>query len=351
MATTPTERKQSLPRYLYWLALASMRLGLQKLFLKLSEKEQDELVAPIYGHLKRILQARDEHPEIYYETFRWLEARGVHFTPNHYYYPIPDTSELAARPEQFAQPSAMIGIDLAVDRQLGYVNDIFPRFADEYNRLPMGKSPDLPAYAFYLNNGIFDGLDALVLYCMVRHFKPNRILEVGSGWSSRLSAHAALINGHTRLTCIEPYPDKQLRGGFPGLEGLIAKKVEEVGTAPFEELGENDILFIDTAHVVKSGGDVNFLFLEVLPRLKKGVIVHVHDIFLPYEYMQWWITERLLFWNEQYLLQAFLAFNDHFQVLQAVNFLRLQHLDALQKTFPRCPNFNSGQSFWMQKIK
>ena len=214
MATTSTERKQSLPRYLYWLALASMRLGLQKLFLKLPEKEQDELVAPIYGHLKRILQARDENPEIYYETFRWLEARGVHFTPNHYYYPIPDTSELAARSEQFAQPSAMVGIDLAVERQLHYVNEIFPRFADEYNRLPLGKSPDLPAYAFYLNNGIFDGLDALVLYCMVRHFKPNRILEVGSGWSSRLSAHAALVNGHHASDVYRTVPRQTTAGGL-----------------------------------------------------------------------------------------------------------------------------------------
>jgi hypothetical protein len=202
-----------------------------------------------------------------------------------------------------------------------------------------------------LNNGIFDGLDALVLYCMVRYFKPNRILEVGSGWSSRISAQAGLMNANTRLTCIEPYPDKLLREGFPGLEGLIPKKVEEVDLAPFEELGENDILFIDTAHVIKHGGDVNFLFLEVLPRLNKGVVVHVHDIFLPYEYLQWWITDRLLFWNEQYLLQAFLMFNYQFQVLQAINFMRIHHLDALQKTFPHCPNYHSGQSFWFQKIK
>ena len=341
----------SYPRYLYWEFINLIRHCQQKLFFKLPDKEQEEFLEPIYRHLTRIMQAREENPGIYFETFHWLEGRGVHFTPNHYYYPIPDTRELVARPELFTQPSAMIGIDLNEEQQLRFIQEIFPMFAEEYNRFPLGKSPDLPPYAFYLNNGIFDGLDALVLYCMARHYKPNRILEVGSGWSTRIFAQAALVNGNTRLTCIEPYPEKLLSKGFPGLNRLITKKEEEVGLVPFEELGENDILFIDTAHVIKTNGDVNFLFLEVLPRLQKGVIVHVHDIFLPYEYWQWWITERLLFWNEQYLLQALLMFNDHFQILQAVSFMRNKHQEALRQTFPRCPFFDAGQSFWIKKIK
>jgi predicted O-methyltransferase YrrM len=347
----PQASSRSFSRYVYWLALTAMRLLQQKLYLKLSAQEQDALLKPISRHLQHILQLRESNPQAYYDTFRWLEARGVHFTPNHFYYPIPDAGELEARPELFLQPSEMPGIDLADARQLRYAQEVFPQFASEYNALPTSKSSNLPEHAFYLNNGMFDGLDALVLYCMVRHFKPERILEVGSGWSSRLSAQAAQVNGNTKLTCIEPYPDKLLLAGFPGLDGLIVKKVEEVGLAPFEALNENDILFIDTAHVVKYGGDVNFLFLEVLPRLKKGVVVHVHDIFLPYEYAQWWVTDRLLFWNEQYLLQALLAFNDRFQILQAVNYMRMQHMHALQETFPHCPNFNAGQSFWMQKVK
>jgi hypothetical protein len=85
--------------------------------------------------------------------------------------------------------------------------------------------------------------------------------------------------------------------------------------------------------------------------LKKGVVVHVHDIFLPYEYAQWWVTDRLLFWNEQYLLQAFLAFNDHFQIIQAVHFLSMKHQEALKQVFPNCPNYHAGQSFWLQKVK
>jgi hypothetical protein len=349
MASSSSSR--SLPRYLYWLGMAILRKWEQTLYLRLSEQEQDEFLASIAGNLKNILGTRNKNPDAYYEIFRWLEARGVHFTPNHFYYPIPDTGELAQRTELFTKASAMVGIDLAEARQLHYAQDVFPAYQEEYNRLPLGKEPGLPPYAFYLNNGVFDGLDALVLYCMVRHFKPDRILEVGSGWSSRVSAQAGLLNGNTRLTCIEPYPNELLREGFPGLDQLIVKKVEEVGLAPFEALGENDILFIDTAHVVKYGGDVNFLLLEVLPNIKKGVVVHVHDIFLPYEYLQWWITERLLFWNEQYLLQALLTFNDHFQILQALNYMRIHHLDVLQHTFPRCPNITSAQSFWLQKVK
>jgi hypothetical protein len=204
------------------------------------------------------------------------------------------------------------------------------------------------AHEFYLSNGAFEGTDALVLYCMVRHFRPNLVLEVGSGFSSRLSAQAALHNGNTEVVCIEPYPDEVLKRGFPGLTSLVSKRAQEVEVSFFDRLAAGDILFIDSSHVVKTGGDVTYLFLEVVPRLRPGVMVHVHDIFLPQEFPRSWIRDLHLFWTEQYLLQAFLAYNSEFEVLFANAYMGMRHQEEMQRTFPKSPWWGGG-SFWIRR--
>ena len=118
---------------------------------------------------------------------------------------------------------------------------------------------------------------------MVRHFQPRLIIEIGGGFSTLLLTEAAARNNTSALTCIEPFPQEFLKQGFPGLHRLIEKKVEDIDLEFFSELHSGDILFIDSSHTVKIGGDVNYLFLEVLPRLEPGVIVHIHDIFLPFD--------------------------------------------------------------------
>src|SRR5436309_6462906 len=158
-------------------------------------------------------------------------------------------------------------------------------------------------------------MDALVAYCMVRQFQRRLIIETGSGLSSLLLAQAAAKNNGATLICIEPFPQKFLKEGFPGLRSLIEKKAQDIDLEFFSQLESGDILFIDSSHTVKIGGDVNYLFLEVLPRLKPGVIVHVHDIFLPFDYRRDWVMDEFHFWSEQYLLQAFLSFNAEFEVL------------------------------------
>ena len=287
--------------------------------------------------------------ENYKLAFRWLEERGVHLTPNHFYYPIPDT-RLLSQSKLWERESELPGIDMNLSTQLHFLREVFPQLTQEYNAIPKSKTPDLKPYEFHFRNNIFDEIDPYVYYGMIRHFQPKTVLEVGSGWSTRLAARAAQKNGNTRLVSIEPYPDPLLKAGFPGLHSLIEQKVEEVELSVFQQLGENDILFIDTSHVVRTGGDVNYLYLEVLPRLQKGVVVHIHDIFFPEEYPRWWITERFLFWNEQYLLQAFLAFNSAFKVQFANNYMRLKYLEEVKKAFPDSPSYEHGQSLWMQKI-
>lgn len=317
----------------------------RKTYPHLPESRKQDFSLPQLELLPYISDPSLWNSDQYKTAFHFLETRGVHLTPNHFYSPIPDTTQIRDLHE-----TELVGVDLNEAAQYDLLCRAFPAFAQEYNVFPWEKEPGLPPYAFHFNNGIFDGLDALVLYCMIRHFKPHRIVEVGSGWSTRLSAHAAILNGNTELISIEPYPDPVLRGEFPGLSTLIEKKVEEVEISFFQELHAGDVLFIDTSHVVKTGGDVIYLFLEVLPRLQTGVIVQIHDIFLPHDYPAWWIKDQLLFWNEQYLLQAFLTFNDKFQVSFANRFMQHKYPDKLKEIFPRCPFLNTGQSFWMQRV-
>ena|SRR5947209_1107563 len=195
---------------------------------------------------------------------------------------------------------------------------------------------------------MFSGTDALALYCMVRHFRPRRIIEVGSGFSSRISAQALVKNGVGELTCIEPYPSELLVNGFPGLSKLVPNKVQDVPLETFEQLGDRDILFVDSSHVVQIGGDVNYLFLEVLPRLAAGVVVQVHDIFLPHHGRRDWVTEQYRFWTEQDLLQAFLAFNSAFEVLFANCYITQRFEAQMKKTFSQSPWWGGG-SFWMRR--
>jgi predicted O-methyltransferase YrrM len=262
----------------------------------------------------------------------------------HYYSPIPDTRTLA--PELWERPSELVGIDLNAAAQLKLLREEFPKYRLEYSDFA-AKRTSVP-YEFHFNNGVFDGTDALVLHCMIRHFRPARIIEIGSGYSSRVAARAALINGGTSLTCIDSYPTEVMRRGFPGLDRLIIEDVQQVGFETFAGLNDGDVLFIDSAHVIRTGGDVQYLYLEVLPRLAPGVIVHIHDIFLPFNYPRTWLLDEVRFWNEQYLLQAFLTFNPEFELLLSNHYLGTYHEDVLREVFPDSP-WHGGCSFWMRR--
>jgi hypothetical protein len=193
---------------------------------------------------------------------------------------------------------------------------------------------------------------------MVRQFQLRLIIEIIGGFSSLLLSQAAAKNNGSALICIEPFPQEFLKQGFPGLHRLIDKKVEDIDLEFFSELDSGDVLFIDISHTVKIGGDVNYLFLEVFPRLKPGVIVHVHDIFLPFEYRRDWVLEEFRFWTEQYLLQAFLTFNSEFEVLIVNSYMAHGYLGDLKAAFPSLENLKAtlpnsvrwgGGSFWMRR--
>jgi predicted O-methyltransferase YrrM len=278
------------------------------------------------------------HSGKFQELFPVWEQHGFHVTPVHFYQPIPDTREL---PETlWKQPSDLVGIDMNDAMQLDLLRNHFTKFREECRNFPAEPPPG--------QRRPFRGVDALVAYCMVRHFQPRLIIEVGSGFSSLALGQAAAKNKNSALICVDPFPNDFLRKGFPGLRSSIKEKIQDINLKFFSQLQSGDILFIDSSHTVKIGGDVNYLFLEVLPRLKPGVIVHVHDIFLPFEYRRDWVLDEFRFWNEQYLLQAFLTFNSEFEVLLANSYLNHYHQEDLKAAFRNLPSW-AGGSFWMRR--
>lgn len=188
---------------------------------------------------------------------------------------------------------------------------------------------------------------------MIRLKKPKHIFEIGSGNSTLLARYAIKKNKeenskyHCKHVCIEPYE-------MPWLEksgiSVFREKVENVQISFFSELKENDILFIDSSHIIRPQGDVLFEYLELLPTLNKGVIIHIHDIFSPRNYLSQWLDLDVKFWNEQYLLEAFLSNNNDWKILGALNYLHHDYYEKLKKTCPFLTPEREPGSFYIQKI-
>lgn len=285
--------------------------------------------------------------------FEFWQSLGVNVTKKHFYSPVPDTKELASDNDIWSKESQMVGIDMNDEGQLHLLDDVFTQYKGEFE-FAINKT-DNP-HEFYLLNAGFGLEDAEVLHCMIRHFKPRTIIEVGAGHSTFVSARASMINrkdGHqTTLISIEPYPREIHKKGFLGLDRLLIQKAEQVETEFFEQLDEDDILFIDSSHVVRIGNDVNFLYLEVLPRLKKGVLVHIHDIFLPYQYPKDWVINKRIFWTEQYLLQAFLCLNKAYEVVFGNHYMLSRYADKMHSVFAHPQSYyqrNIPNSFWVRR--
>ena len=267
-----------------------------------------------------LLFRAQSHPHL---TDRW----GYHIRPIHYYEPIPDFRAITL--EQITRRREFPALDFRWDEQLALLNEL-TAYHDE-----------LSALEFDFDNGFFSGFDAAVYYSLIRHLKPQRVIEIGGGYSTQLAAKA--LRGNGKLICIEPYPER-LNGVGPSVE-LIQKRVEEIDVEFFSCLEAGDILFIDSSHAVKFGSDVCYEFLQLLPRLAPGVWIHVHDIFFPHDYPAEWLIERRMALNEQYLLEAFLSFNEKFQVALANYWLCLNHADKAARLWP-----NRGSSFWMKRL-
>lgn len=285
------------------------------------------------------------------KTFRTWERIGVHITRKSFYEPVPDTRTL--KDTLWSELSDMVGIDVNEERQINLLSEFCSQFKNEYDDFP--REQTTVPYQYFVNNKSFESVDGESYYCMIRHFKPRRIIEVGSGYSTFVGTQAVIKNKDEygidcEYVAIDPYPNKTIEKGFPGLSRVVKSKVEDVDFSTFLNLGENDILFIDSSHVLAIGNDVHYLYSEVLPRLKKGVLIHVHDIFLPSNYPKNWVLEKHIFWNEEYLLQAFLTFNSTFEIVLWASYLHLRFPDELGKAFSSYDSQNVlPGSFWMRR--
>ncbi len=278
--------------------------------------------------------------------------------PVHFYSPVPDIKELDER-SVWDRVSTLPGVRFEPDRQSAFLAEI----SHDYGRecaWPAVSKEDL--YDYHTENGGFCYGCAAMVHCVIRHFKPGHIVEIGSGYSSIIINDAVALNDQNDAdyTCayeiVDPYPSAVLQKKVSTATRVIPDKVEYLDPSYFDALGENDVLFIDSGHTVRIGGDVNYLILEILPRLKAGVLIHFHDIPMPSEYSRVYFTNprfRML-WTESYLLQAFLVFNDRFEILAAMGFLMSDHLEEFRKAFPAYdPKINkaTSSSFWLRSLK
>jgi predicted O-methyltransferase YrrM len=276
-----------------------------------------------------------------YRGFRGAAARvGLDVVLKTFYSPIPDLAALPA--DTFERRSTLPGLHLDLDAQL--------RLLEEHREAMAAFRPD--GYAPEEAHVSYGPLDATVLYGLLRSARPARIVELGSGHSTLVTAQVARENaaeGHPcALDVYDPYPSV-VQEDLAGVSSLHRVAAQDVPMAVFERLGPGDVLFVDTTHVVKLGSDVTHIVLEVLPRLAPGVLVHVHDIFLPYEYPRRWPENFGLFWSEQYLLQAFLSMNPSFEILVSVAALHRDRRAELTRVMPPQAMVQDGSAFWMRR--
>ncbi|GAB4529243.1 MAG: class I SAM-dependent methyltransferase [Anaerolineae bacterium] len=265
------------------------------------------------------------NPSVEARAYPVFRRHGFHLLRDSYLLPIPDDQDMA-----YLRPSEMVGVDIDAARIFDFLETAIQPYKAEFNAFPVHEAP--PG-SYYLVNGSYMAIDGNVYYGLIRHFKPRRIVEIGAGNSTLLAAAAIRKNGTpTELIAIEPYPSPILKAQIPELTELIVKRVQDVELPFFEALGENDILFIDSSHVLRPGGDVWWEFCEILPRLQSGVLVHVHDISLPKPYPHVYYENRW-YWNEQYLLQVFLSFNSRFEVIWPGNYMMEHHTARMTQAF------------------
>ncbi len=274
---------------------------------------------------------------------------GVFPIRDDYYEPRFDYTELD-RP--LGAPRELPGIDWNVDEQLRLLEEF--RYGDELGALPRESDG---TGELYVDNPFFGPGDIGYWYNLLRATKPRRIIEIGSGYSTLVARRALTRNvaederHRCDHLCIEPHPSPIVRRlAANGEVRLLEQRVERVGHAAFEELAAGDVLFIDSSHMIRPQGDVLFEYLQLLPTLRPGVIVHVHDIFSPRDYLERWLRDSGVFWNEQYLLESFLSNNREWKIIGAVNLLAHDHFERLRTAAPFLGRDAEPGSFYIQKI-
>jgi len=275
------------------------------------------------------------------------------FEPGHFYSTVPNLKELIENQEIIFQKKDINDVEMNKENQL----DLLLKLKDYYSEyLYHDEFSDQLNYRYKKDGAFYRHSDSVFLYSMIRHSKPQRIIEVGSGHSSAimLDTNEHFFNNEIKHTFIEPYPERleETLNDTDYEKNLIIKTdVQSVDLSVFKELEENDILFIDSTHVSKIGSDVNYLIFQVIPILKPGVLIHFHDIFYNFEYPKKWILQNRYFWNEIYLVRAFLMNNSNYKIELFNSYLHQINRSWFEKEMPEClKGFERGiGSIWIRK--
>ncbi len=309
---------------------------------------------------QRLLEmiAGDVEPE---HIERILNTHGLNVTRfSDFYSPLPVMAHLKKNTGRWSKPSALAGVQYDVESMKNFLRRLVAMYFSEYQALPGYRESKAKGYG-----PGFTIMDAMLLYFMIREIKPRRYIEIGSGLSTYYCSLARRKNASEasplRITCIDPYPFEGLRL-IPEID-VIANEVQDIDVAFFQELDAQDVLFIDSTHVVKLDGDVPYLYLEVIPRLNPGVLIHIHDVHFPYNIPyppQFYVMGRAwgwpMFWTEAMMAQAFLCFNDRYRIVMSLPLLRFFCEDFLRMTVPTYTplvEFDTAThygSLWIQRV-
>lgn len=294
--------------------------------------------------IKRLLGSR-------LSNARFLFAAPLAFPPGHFYSPICDPAELQRRyrdPAATAPSSQPLGIDFAHQSQVDRWEGWLPLLAEarsfatnNSSRRYKGPSPS------------YDVGDAIIYVCMLRYLQPLRLIEIGSGSSSAVALDACdrFLERRPRISFIEPYPallQSLLTARDKETVEIIASGVQDVPVEYFDSLQKNDLLFINSTHIVKTGSDVVYDLFEILPRLRSGVVVHFHDVFYPFEYPFEWVIVRNYSWNELYTLRAFLTGNHDWEIMFFNDYFARMERDRVARDAPEILR-NPGGGLWLRR--
>jgi predicted O-methyltransferase YrrM len=256
------------------------------------------------------------------------------YPPGHFYSPIPSLQEIREKEASLfpKNPGKVAAVDFNDEGQIDLVKKLDSYCVD----FPYVSKREINS-RYRPNNPAISEYDARMLFCLIRHLRPRRVVEVGIGYSSCviLDANEVFFENSISCTFIDPYPDLLLslmKEGDRDRVQIIRDKVQDVSLDVFASLSAGDLLLIDSSHVSKIGSDVNHIFFQVLPSLNRGVYINLHDVFYPFEYPKEWIYKGLC-WNEDYLLRAFLEYNHAFQIQVFPNYLAHVHRDKVPPEF------------------
>lgn len=327
-----------------------MNLKISELMNSVDEKTKKMYIGEFAEYIAHNYIATNQiiyHPDN--EIFEVFQSQGLFCLPKHFYAPIPSREDIGNyEPNDYSTE----GIDWNENHQCEILKRCMA-YEKELNEIPCTEKS---ALEYCWDNDSFSHTDAAFYYSLIRLLNPGKVVEIGAGNSTKIAIQALKSFGKDApekiLEVVEPYPSHNLKEVVNNYNlKLVEAKLQDIPLTFFDSLNENDLLFYDGSHVVKYGADVNYFIFKVLPRLKAGVYVHIHDIFLPNDYPKNWIEKLNIFWNEQYLIHGFLMYNDSFQIEFSSSYMKKEYPELLNECFkaPLKYKGNGGGSLWIKK--